>query len=667
MKELDQQSVLDDSSADELGAEGHVLLRPRVPFRTRRAALEQMAAVVLASPPVLRPFDELTWLAEPQGEDLWQTPDETEQLGTGDCEDLEMYAARQDLDAGAPDVQLCMSIGAHRIEHVFGLRNGAVVDHSEAAGMPPLPRAVYEQRVCVPVRREEGGRAMMMGEGEVSTSGPSDAFDDYHIHGIAHWRSKAWEKAADIAGRRFPRAVPLYQKALPGLKSTAAYFSQLHVEAWDHAGNEAKLKKITDTIWRNKRAEELARAAYRKNGGDDAQFVLDFEKHYNRPPSDRESVRAAVKALVFIATAKEHPGYRDRLPFLMKSEPTKLNLASLQIAMIAQGLVPSSAYPVPPHCAECSERRKTSMPKVVDPDDININLIYNPSNTNTVNTSTTNTTASAPGATATSATTTQAGGSDATTTLNVPPAQTSTVPTPYTVAPPSLLGLAPVAAPPVAASPEPPPPPPAYGGAFGAFGGFGSMFGFGPFGVGSLPTQGTASSMGMPGGPGTNINNSGNVNLLFLGDGGDEMLAGDDGSGGDATGGAGVSGDLNDVLGLMASGSGGSLASLGLSTSGPDEDEEFTTGGFDDEEMVTGGFEDEEFTTGGLDDEVTTGGGDDEALLDLGEEDDSNADLLSTGGADDEGLFDVGADADAESLVPVNDDEGCETGSCGAF
>src|SRR5262249_52090759 len=162
------------------------------------------------------------WEAEPPGQDVWQAPDETEELGTGDCEDLEMYAARRDLDACVPDVQLCMSVGAHRNEHVFGLRSGIVVDHSEAAGMHPLSPSVYERRVCVPVLDEEGGRTMSMGA-EVKTGGPGAVFNDYNIHGIGHWANAAWDRAAATAAHRYPRGRSLYIDAVPGLKSAAAY------------------------------------------------------------------------------------------------------------------------------------------------------------------------------------------------------------------------------------------------------------------------------------------------------------------------------------------------------------------------------------------------------------------------------------------------------------
>jgi hypothetical protein len=686
----------------EPGEDGRVLLRPEVPFRTRRAALEQMAKVVRDAPPVTKPIGELVWIAEPAGQDFWQTPEETERLGTGDCEDLEMYAARRDLDAGAPDVQLCMSATGHHNEHVFGMRGGHVVDHSEEAGMPPLPPSTYERRVCVAVRREEGERKMMMGDehgAEVATGGPPrEVFDDFNIHGVGHWSSHAWERAAAQAAHRFPRARPNFVRVVPALKSAAAYFSSVHLSAWDYAGNEARIHRTENAIWINKRAEELARGAYAAHGGDSSGFVLDFERRYGRPPTDRESISAAVRAFVFLATSKVHPGYRDRVAKAMAREPVTLTQAAIQVAVIAQGLVPSDAFPVPPHCAECAHHRKHGMPRVVEPEEINLSVVYNPTNTNTI--------ASGDGAVATTQTNTASGASSISAPVNVTPAAPApppappwawptvpVAPMPPSVAvpmPPSVAVPMPPAvavpmpppvpyvqppAPPVAAVVAPPPEPIVPPILSGMFGGnpyaaaaavlAGPTLPTGPASVASPASFVGAAGNGTP----TAINNSGNVTLTLIGE---EGAAGDalGGGGDDGSGGAGLDtgtmGDMEAMLGMMGGG-----GMLGLTTGGPDDDD-MTTGGpdDDDDDMTTGGPDD--------DDDMTTGGPDDEGGIVTGgfvsgtgwsEEGEGGPVVPLFGGAE-EGIVgslvgDEGEGGGDGSLVGFLETAPCSTGTCG--
>jgi hypothetical protein len=567
------------------------------------------------------------------------------------------------------------------------------------------------------VRRKEGERTMMMGEEhetggpeEVETGGPGEVFDDYNIHGIAHWNSHAWDRAAAQAAHRFPRARPNYVRVVPALKSAAAYFSSLHLSAWDHAGNEARLHKVKDAVWINKRAEELARAAYHGSGGDDSGFVIEFERHYGRPPTDRESIRAAVRALVYIATAKTHPGYRQRLAKVMGREPVTLTQAALQVAVTAQGLVPADAYPVPPHCAECSERRKHGMPRVVEPDEINLSIVYSPTNTNT----NTNTVASGAGAVATTQTNTASDSSSisapTTVTPAAPPAAPPPPPPPPSVAwpwpvapavpvapqvvvpmPPPVPYFAPPAAPapPVAAVVTSPSAPPASSV-------FNGMFGGNPYAAAAAilagPTlpSGPASVVGASGaGAATAINNSGNVNLTLVGEDGaaGEVLGG--GGEDDGSGAAGFDpsqmGDMEVLAGMMAGGGGGVLDALGLTTGGPsEEDDGIYTGGPDDDDdddgLLTGGPDDDDgIFTGGPDDEggIFTSGPDDEGGILTGgfvggtgweeEEDGEEGPPLHLFGGAEEGI--VGSLLDGEGggdagLAGFLEPAPCSTGTC---
>jgi hypothetical protein len=330
--------------------------------------------------------------------------------------------------------------------------------------------------------------------------------------------------------------------------------------------------------------------------------------------------------MVYISTSRAHPGYKQRLAQFMNAPPYDLPTASIQVAMFAQGLVPDDAFPVPPHCIECATRRKRGMPPVVEPNDISLNVVYNTSNTNTI--------ASAPGAVATSQANTAAAGSTITAPSPVyaPPGAPAYPPQPQPsyAAPPQY-------APAPAPAPQPPP----------MFGGFPGMFGFG-FPMPPAPVFAAASApapayYGQSVGAPSNVNNSGNVNLLLIGEGGEELLGG----GGDDGAAAGDFGGIDPTAGMMAGGAGGMLAALGLSTSGPEGDESLVTGG-----------EDDELSTGGAD---MFGFGDDDAGVPALE------DLLVTGGGDDAGtLLGVDPGGDQESFVDLGDEE-CETGSCGLF
>jgi hypothetical protein len=239
----------------------------------------------------------------------------------------------------------------------------------------------------------------------------------------------------------------------------------------------------------------------------------------------------------------------------------------------------------------------------------------------------------------------------------------------------------------------------------GFFGGdpFGGFFGGAfapPMATPMVPAPAPAqvpSMLGVPlGGAPTSINNSGNVNLLLFGEGMDGLF-GDDGSGGyvDPSGAYYDPSAVDPTAGMMAGGSGSLLASLGLTTAGPEDGEEVETAGpeeletsglvFDDdevetsgpegeEELETGGFVDEEdegLISGGPDEELATAGGD-ESYVDLSHPDDDDdgpsfEDILLTGGGDGTGtLFDEGEGDDGEALIEIVDPE-CETGSCGLF
>ena len=718
--------VVPDADEPEVDGE-RALLRPRVPFRSRRAALEAMAAVVRASPPVQRPTSELDYEPEAAGRDAWQTPHETETLGAGDCEDLEMHAARADLDAGERDVQICMTVHAglpgrqrRRQEHVFGLRNGVVRDRSVEAGMPPIPEHRYAHRVCVPVGDErddrERGRTMAVQDEEMASGGPDDdddvetggppeivKDDDYKVHGIAHWRAKAWDKATAYVGQRFPKSRKKYMRVLPALKSAASYFSTLHLQAYDAALNEAKIRKIKDKIWESKKAENIARNAYVKDGGTHADFVLKFEKKYGRPPTDGKAVTAAIKAFVYIATAQEWPNFKKKLQEKLTVSPKNLTEAAMQIAVVAKGFLPGDAFPVPPHCPECTKRRKKVEPKLVEPADIDINVIYNPTTSNT----NTNSTATAPGAAATGPNSPAATGSGSAAASG--PAAAASGPAAAAVnavaaAPSPMLQAAapgaplliaapmayPVAAPMAAASP------------FGGFGFGGPFGGFGPpggggFGPGALAGAGAGAAAGaaLGGGAGSNVSNSGNVTLNVVGD--DAGSALDDGSQGydvgfDPNGGVDPGFDPG---GGVDPGAGGGFAGfmqqmedMGLMSGGPDDDDllglgtgggddlfDLDTGG-DDDDLVASGGDDDELESGGVDvfgigEETSTGGddlfdlgtgGDDLFDLGTGGDDDDDDDLVASGGDDDDddvatggGLFD---DSDHDgALFDVDDDD----------
>lgn len=733
-------------SEEEPDANGRVLLRPSVPFRTRRAALEQMAAVVRDAPEVSRPKGEIVWSGERRGQDIWQAPEETERLGSGDCEDVEMYAAVADLDDGATDVALCMSVGARKTEHVFGMRDGMVVDHSAAGGMPALPNEVYERRVCVPVRREEGRRAMIepedMNTGGIDTGGPSP-LDSFDIHGTSHWQSASWDRAASMAAQRHPRAKALYQAVVPGLKSAAAYFSQVQMEAWDRAGNDARLQQVTSQIEQAKLTEDIARTHYVAMGGNEASYVLDFERRYGRPPTDRASLDAAIRALTYIATSKTHPGYEKELAKLLNAEPTSIHRAAIQVAVLAQGLVPRDAYPVPPHCSECAGRRNHGMPPVVKPEEINLNIVYNapgrgegqgrrPRTEGDMVSRGRRGAEPAPRSTRPQGQRPSRpypmteGGLPITQApqpapLPAPPAPTTVAPPP----PPQVFAPPPpqVVAPPptqVFAPPyfTPPPPADAYvQGPYGGYGGAASSLLLSQVPVQPTPVQPvqqvqpvqpiseTPNFAGVPlGGAGpTTISNSGNVNLLLICDGGEELFGGlDDGSGGFAD-----PNGLDPTAGMMMGGAGSFTAAMGLSTSGPEggletagpEDEELDTGGFDpslvmaggafsgtlldgfvpgtdDHDVSTGGFEDdeEEVVTGGFvfeyeDDELNTGGND-ESFVSI--DDDEHpaptlGELMITGGPGVAGaLIDLGGEH-GETLLVDPGEEDCETGQCGLF
>jgi hypothetical protein len=366
----------------EPDADGRVLLRPEVPFYTRRSALEQMARVVRSSPPTTRRPGTLRWFPEPPGKDVWQTPHETERLGGGDCEDLEMHAARAALDGGERDVQLCMTVGAAHNEHVFGLRQGAITDQSAAGGMPPLPASRYQRRVCVRVDEDPMQQQQMRKTGgsnaALTTGGPSLDTSDFAVHGIAHWRAVGWERAAAGVAQMFPQSRPLYMRVLPAIKSCASYFSSLYISAWDQAGNEARLHRAAHMAWQNERAERLLRYTYYQQGGQFADYILQFERQYHRPPTDHDAVKAAVRAFVFASTAQEWPNWRAKLGKYLTVVPRSMETAALQIIVRARGLFPHDAFPVPPFCPECAHRRGSAGPVVTEPEQVDITNVYAP-------------------------------------------------------------------------------------------------------------------------------------------------------------------------------------------------------------------------------------------------------------------------------------------------
>lgn len=230
----------------------------------------------------------------------------------------------------------------------------------------------------------------VQGNDEILTGGPSRrpaagtaAHTDFNVTGISHWDATGWDKAAAVCSQKWRKYTPLYMQALPGLKSAAAYFSTLNGEARDHAKGVARQKTGKDKVWESKFAEDQLRQVYSKlteltGVGTDTEYVANFEKQYNRPPADSKSTDAAVKAMTYLATATEWPDFQERVQAKMASPPVTLADAALQIAFVAKGFVHKDAYPVPPHCPECLARRKLAPPRLVEPHEINLREIYEP-------------------------------------------------------------------------------------------------------------------------------------------------------------------------------------------------------------------------------------------------------------------------------------------------
>jgi hypothetical protein len=393
-----EPSSLGEDDAEEEDVDGvRTLLRPTVPFYSRRQALDAMASIVRASPPVTRATSELRWFPEPPGSDVYQTPHESEVLGGGDCEDLEMHAAREDLDAGETEVEVCMTVGdgAHRSEHVFGQRHGQRRDRSVEAGMPPLPPARYDRRVCVRVDGEDamavqaaatkGQAASKPGGRAITTGGPALDTSDYNVHGIAHWRAKGWDRAAAQVAQQWPQARPLLMEVLPGIKSGASYFSSLYISAWDQAGNQARLQHAADETWQSHWAEHLLRRTYYQQAtgmnpqpgqGDFSDYILQFERQYGRPPTNPQNVKAAVRAFIYCATAQEWPNWKNQLAKTLTAPPRTLEMAAVQVITVARGIFPPDAFPVPPHCPECAQRRGYAGPVLQPPEQVTITNVY---------------------------------------------------------------------------------------------------------------------------------------------------------------------------------------------------------------------------------------------------------------------------------------------------
>jgi len=56
-------------------------------------------------------FTKIRYKPEPPSQDYWQLPEETESLGTGDCEDFAIWLFAKLKNAGVSDIRLC--IGKH--------------------------------------------------------------------------------------------------------------------------------------------------------------------------------------------------------------------------------------------------------------------------------------------------------------------------------------------------------------------------------------------------------------------------------------------------------------------------------------------------------------------------------------------------------------------------
>ena len=312
------------------------MLRPQVPLPTFAAALREMARVIVrsavASPPPLG----IRYLREER--DKWQTPEETDQLLQGDCEDLAIrYAVWL---ARLVPISICIARMSRRTNHVFLYEaDEGVIDPSVLHGMRPPQPWKYKRRVSMLLTPEMFDKKE---EKDESTSGVDwNKIGDTFTQTV---NSPAFNAVAagvtGVATVAYPPAGLAIGAATVGLKVAAGAVAEARAPAQKAKAN-AKVKAKAE-----KQAKAVVMMAPEK-------LVAAAKAHPNSKRLGIENVtplavKRGMRALRFVSAARANAKIRRRLeaelalPVATKSGVDEDRLA-LHLAAGASGLLPSFA------------------------------------------------------------------------------------------------------------------------------------------------------------------------------------------------------------------------------------------------------------------------------------------------------------------------------------
>ena len=334
------------------------MLRPQVPLPNFRIALREMARVILRAAVSSEPSLAIRYLREAR--DKWQTPEETDALLTGDCEDLVIrYAAW--LARLAP-ISICIARMSRRTNHVFLYHKGeGVIDPSVIHGMRPPKPWKYKRRISMLLSPE-----MFEKEKDQSTSG-------IDFGAIADTFTKTVNSPAFTAVAAGVTGVATVAYPPAGLAIGAATVG-LKVAAGAIAEARAPAQKAKATKAQKAKAEKMARAVQKLPP---EKLVAAAKAHPNAKRLGIENVTApavkrGMRALRLVSAARRNAKARRRLeaelalPVATASGVDEDRLA-LHLAAGASGLLPSAAIPAAPPC-DCDTPKRQAVEEEIEED-----------------------------------------------------------------------------------------------------------------------------------------------------------------------------------------------------------------------------------------------------------------------------------------------------------